>query len=137
MARKAQESDFTLDVEGVGKWRFARRNLGDAIRIKQRCVEIAGIAGQIDAELSWWANTVATVEVLMVASPPGWEGDLQEIDMFGGDDKIGQLIKVWEALLEKENTFRGVNGQARTAGGARDGGPGAVLVPTEVQPAAQ
>jgi len=115
--REPSPTDFTVNVEGVGQWVFARRTMGDAIKIKQEVYRLGGEAAQHDDELRGWVGVMAALTVLTVRCPPGWE-DLEGIDMLDPEDKSGKMLAVWEKLKEVEDSFRkkpAVQGKAARA----------------------
>lgn len=132
MARRPHNTDFAVPVEGIGTFTFAHRRMADEIKIQ------AEYARMIDGtEPTQWLSLVAgwisALTVLTVHAPAGW--DIEEMDPLD-DETYAKLKRVYDALVEKEQSFRGNNGKARqgerTGAGAVDG----VLVPQEVQPSA-
>lgn len=102
MARKAQETDFTVDVEDVGTFTFGRRTMADEIRVQ---VEYARIIEGV--EPTNWLQIVggwlSALRVLTVRAPAGWDVDaLDPLD----DETYAKLGKVHGALTTQEATFR-------------------------------
>lgn len=102
MARAPKETDFVVPVEGVGQFTFARRTMGDEVKIQ---VEYARI---IDgAEPTSWLQAVggwlSTLKVLTVRAPAGW--DLDELDPLD-PETYAKLDSVYGGLSEKERSFR-------------------------------
>lgn len=118
MARTPQQTDFTLDVEGVGRFVFGRRTMADEIKIHveySRLTEAVNPTPWLDSVATW----LSTLKVLMVRAPDGF--DMEALDPF--DDGVYQkLVKVHLALSEKERSFRRTSGEAIEAAGASSGG---------------
>lgn len=117
MARKSNpETDFVITLDGVGEFKFGRRTIGDAMRIRARFLELAG-AHQDDVEMVAIASAIATYEVLVVSHPDGW-GDLMSMDAVS-PEHLGALFDLYGKLGDKEDSFRGktqVNGTQEGAG---------------------
>lgn len=101
--RAPSATDFTVSVEGLGDFTFARRTIPDALRIR-------GLFGQFavndaDAELAGAANAYATVCVLCTQTPEGF-GDFADYDLVADKDGLVKLFRVYEALVAKEDSFR-------------------------------
>ena len=125
MARKGNVTDFQVSVEGVGIFKFGRRNMSDEIKIQ---VEYARLIEGV--EPTEWLQTVcgwiAAFKVLTVLAPEGW--DIDAMDPLD-NDTYKNMALVYEALREKERSFRSVPQQvseAERTGPVQDGG---VLVP--------
>lgn len=114
MARKAQESDFVVNVEGVGSFTFARRTMREEIAIQ---VEYARIIDGVEptAWLAAVGGWQSVFRVLTVRAPADW--DIDGMDP-SDDDTYYNLSKVYEALLEKERSFRRKPAVASEASGA-------------------
>lgn len=111
MARLPQPTDFTVKVPDVGTFVFAKRKMRDELAIQ---VEFARI---IDgAEPTVWLQSVggwlSTLKVLTVLAPDGW--DLDEMDPLD-EATYSKLSRVFEALTEKERSFRRGPEQANEA----------------------
>lgn len=103
--RPTSPGDFDFDVEGVGRFVYARRTIGDQIKIRRRFIELCD--GQMDdPELSFFAGIAAAHEVLCVTCPEGWE-DLIALDMNSPERNISKVIALDKALADKEDSFRG------------------------------
>lgn len=102
MARIAKETDYTVNVENVGTFTFAKRTMRDECAIQ---VEFASIINGV--EPTEWLQAVggwlSTLRVLTVRSPDGW--DLEELDPLEADT-YAKLKAVYEALVTKERSFR-------------------------------
>lgn len=131
LLRKPAENDFTVDVEGVGTFRFGRRTMRDQINIE---VEYARIIDGTKATA--WLQTVggwlSDLRVLTVMAPKDWDIDnMNPLE----DETYATLAKVHKALAAKEVEFRLRPKQASQAEGAGVGEDATVLVSPEVQPA--
>lgn len=102
MAREAQKTDFSVDVEGIGTFIFARRTMRDEIRIQR---EFARIIDGVEptawlAQVGGWLSDLG---VLTVEAPEDWDIDgMDPLD----DETYAKLLKVHTALREKEGSFR-------------------------------
>lgn len=103
--RAASDSDFVVSVEGVGDFSFARRTVGDAIKIRREYLRLCGDTGDADLELSLYSNVVAAIKVLCVSAPDGW-GDVEKLDLTASANPLDDLLRVFDALKEKEDSFR-------------------------------
>ena len=130
MARRPHNTDFPVPVEGIGTFTFAQRKMADEIKIQ------AEYARMIDGtEPTQWLSLVAgwisALTVLTVHAPAGW--DLDELDPLD-DESYAKMKRVYDALVEKEQSFRGNKGQARQGERTGAGDHNGVLVSAEVQP---
>lgn len=102
MARQGTAIDFTVDVEGVGTFSFGRRTMRDEIKIQ---VEYARLIEGVEPTewLAVVAGWIATLRVLTVAAPAGW--DIDEMDPLD-DQTYARLAKVHQVLVDKERSFR-------------------------------
>lgn len=115
MARTPRSTDFTVPVENVGLFTFARRNMGDEMKIQVEYARIIDGATPTD-----WLGTLAgwmsTLKVLTVRAPDGWV-DLDELDPFD-PETYAKLNAVFKELSEKERSFRGKPAAAGEGNGA-------------------
>lgn len=103
--REAKESDFFVELPGVGVFRFGRRTYGDRMRIRSEFLRLVRDLGDSDQDLSMYAGMIATHAVLCVEAPEGWE-DLAEVDLTAAvstDDKIFELFAL---VKQQEDSFR-------------------------------
>ena len=117
MARIARDTDFTVDVEDVGRFTFGRRSMRDEVALQ---VEYAKL---IDgAEPTEWLATVcgwlAAFKVLIVRAPEGW--DIEEMDPLD-QSTYAKMSRVYSALRLKEQSFR-----RSPSGGSESNGAGPV-----------
>lgn len=102
MARTPKETDFTVPVEGIGNFTFAKRTMADEIKIQVKYAEI------IDGvEPTTWLTLVgswiSTLSVLTVRAPADW--DIDELDPLD-NETYAKLKLVFESLTEQERSFR-------------------------------
>lgn len=105
---------FTVPVEGLGTFTFRKRSIKDQLRIEAKAVEFLG-GPTLDPGLRNVAMAVATLEVLTVAAPDGW--DLDAIDPL----ETGQtdpMFKAHRELRDAEDRFRQRAKAERTGLGA-------------------
>lgn len=116
-------TDFTVEVESVGVFRFAKRAMRDEMRI---AAEYSRLTEGVDTPTIWLetvATWISTLKVLIVTAPPGWE-DMDALDPLD-EDTYSRLMRVHRALREKEGSFRrpaASDGQGARPGDGADGG---------------
>lgn len=128
--RKPSETDFSVPVEGIGTFTFARRKMSDEIAIQ---VEYARLIDGVQPT-DWLAlvcGWIAALKTLTVRAPAGW--DIDEMDPLD-DDSYAKLSRVHQALTDKERSFRRKNAPSSEGAGQGDGRNDGVLVPEKVQP---
>jgi hypothetical protein len=102
------ETDFVVQVDGVGQFTFARRKMMDEVAIQVQYAKI--IDGAPATEwLQAVAGWISTLRVLTVRAPEGW--DLDELDPLE-DDTYAKLANVHEELRQAERSFRRKPGTA-------------------------
>ena len=105
MSRIASPADFFIDVPNIGRFNFARRQIGDVFRIRGRYNQLT--EGFYDAE-GRMADLVAlayvTIQTLLVSGPDGF--DIDALDPLMDDDFDTKLLSIWRALRDKELSFR-------------------------------
>lgn len=133
MKRQPQASDFYETVEGIGRFRFAKRTMKLEMEIQR---EYASLAGGVDptAWLITLAEYLSTLRVLTVDGPEGW--DMDNMDPLD-EDTYTKISKVFNALREREERFRGNTGKGREGQGAENGEHGGPLVSPDIQAAAE
>lgn len=110
-------TDFTIKVPGIGTFVFAKRNLRLEIAAN---VAYSRLTENVDVDdiTGTYCRAIADLNTLMVDGPEGWsEEEIDEMDSFD-PETYNKLVKVWRALLEKEETFR----PAKPAGSQESGG---------------
>lgn len=113
MAREGAATDFDVDVEGVGVFRFGKRTMRDEIKVQ---VEYARMIEGVEPTewLALVAGWMSSLKVLTVRAPDGWDiDDLDPLD----DETYARLMKVHAALTAKERSFRSGTGKAVEAQG--------------------
>lgn len=104
MSSNPKASDFPLDVEGVGHFIFATRDMRTEMRI---AAEYSRLTEGVDTPttfLAQMATWMSVLKVLTVEGPAGWNVDaLDPLDQ----DTYDKIIKVYAALRAKEQSFRG------------------------------
>ena len=102
MARAPQDTDFTVRVDDVGTFTFGKRTMRDEIAIQ---VEFARLIDGVEptAWLQAVGGWVSVLKVLTVRAPDGW--DLDGMDPLD-DETYAKLKRVYDALTEKESSFR-------------------------------
>lgn len=100
--RAAAETDFTIPLPEVGDFIFARRTMGDMIKIRSTYLKLID-GSEDDDQMVLLCGFTAAYQALIVDAPSGWE-DISAIDMNAvGFDKVQELATL---LLEKESSFR-------------------------------
>ena len=94
---------FALLVEDVGEFTFRRRRLRDGLAIQREYSDIIGACLTPIDGLVATANWVATLRVLTVRAPEGW--DLEAMNPDDADD-VGKMATVFGALRAREEAFR-------------------------------
>jgi hypothetical protein len=125
MRKATPGSDFTFSVEGLGDFVYARRTLGDSIKIRARYLELVGEHAS-DVDLSALATVAATHDVLCVQAPEGWS-DLLKIDTLDPAN-FDRIYALFGALGEKEDSFRGQPKSTVASSGQGTGKDAPVLV---------
>lgn len=119
MAREPQPTDFVISVEGIGSFTFSKRTLRSGFAISAEYARLTE-GEPLDALTGRFAEAVATLKVLMVDAPSGWgAADLDDMSPYD-DATYANLLKVWGALSDKEETFRRAG--AKSKGGGEDEG---------------
>lgn len=129
MVHAAATTDYYIDIEGVGRFRIAKRTMRDELRIQ---VEYANIIQGVQP--TDWLNLVggwiSTLKVLAVESPEGW--DIDSLDPLE-DDTYRKLGHINAAIAAKEASFRGKSSEGGETGGAGKIRDDTVLVSPQVQ----
>lgn len=133
--RAAKETDFLVDLEGVGKFRFARRTFGDRIKIRGEIARMARDFGD-DLDAVAEVTVVAVCKTLMVSCPKGWE-DIEAIDLVDRPEAEEQAWQLFMKLQDAESRFRQDRDLARQKDGKGDSAIDPVLVPPAVSPTAK
>lgn len=133
--RPAKDTDFLVDLEGVGKFRFARRTFGDRIKIRG---EIARMSRDFGDDLDSVAevSVVAIYKTLIVSCPKGWE-DIEAIDLVEHPEAEEQAWQLFIKLNDAEDRFREERNKSHKKDGQKNSALDSVLVSTAVSPAAK
>lgn len=134
--RSPKETDFTVDVDGIGRFVFGRRAIGDVYKIRSRYNSLTEghyLENGNVADLG--ALGLVTLKTLMVSAPEGYAPD--ELDPLLDDDFEKKVLRIYGALRVKEGSFRRQPAQGSEGSGPVDGADVRVLVQAEVQPPAQ
>lgn len=126
---QAQTQEFSVEVEDIGAFHFAKRTMRHEFRIQAEYSRLIEGVETPTASLELMAGVVATLKVLTVKAPSGWNiDDMDPLD----DDVYRKLLKVNAALRAKEGSFRrGPEAGGAGAGQADRAEPG-VRVPAAV-----
>lgn len=112
MAREPQKTDFTVEVDGLGTFTFARRTMRDEILIQREFAKyIDGV--EPTAWLAQVGGWLSDLGVLLVKAPEGWlidadgkpTDDLLNVDPLD-EENYARMARVHAALREKESSFR-------------------------------
>lgn len=100
--RAAAETDFTIPLPEVGDFVFARRTMGDMIKIRSAYLKLIG-EDENDWQMDVFCGFSAAYSILIVSCPEGW-ADIVKLDLNSvGVDKVYELSRL---LAEKESSFR-------------------------------
>lgn len=102
MPRQRQDTDFTVNVENIGQFTFGKRTMRDEVAIQ---VEYARLIDGVEptAWLKAVCGWLSALSVLIVSAPSGW--DMDSMDPLD-DETYARLNQVYEALRERERSFR-------------------------------
>lgn len=104
--RTPSDTDFTVDVPGIGVFRYGRRTFGDRIAIRRKFLQLTQeLSESEDSALVSLASIVAVHAALCVEAPKGWE-DLAAIDMLDEPDAEKKVFQIYDALRGTEDSFR-------------------------------
>lgn len=112
--RLPKDTDFFVELPGVGTFRFGRRTYGDRLKIRAEYLRHVGSFGDDDADLSMFASIIAAHKVMCVDAPKGWE-DLAELDLTVPGHSEEKIFELYGLFKAKEDSFRRVdiqNGEA-------------------------
>lgn len=108
---------FTVPIEDIGTFTFRRRDMGDQLRIQAAYNTLA--AGITDVAGLAAAEALATLPVLTVSAPPGW--NLDELDPLD-PEAWKKLGLVFGGLRKAEDDFRAGGAPKREGVGQAPGG---------------
>ncbi|MFM0224822.1 hypothetical protein [Paraburkholderia dipogonis] len=115
--RTSSDTDFNVDVEGIGRFVFARRTIADGPKIRSRYNVLT--EGNYSPEGFMWdtfALALVTLQTLMVSSPDTF--NIDALDPLMDDDCEKTVVKIVTALYAKEGSFRRKQTQGSEVAGA-------------------
>lgn len=118
--RPSKDTDFFIDLPGVGVFRFGRRTYGDRLKIRAEYLRLVKEFGDEDPDLSMYAAMISTHSVLCVEAPDGWS-DLSELDLVAPGDTEGKVFELYGLLKAKEDSFR--KGESKSGEATGQGTP--------------
>lgn len=133
--RQPKDTDFLVELDGVGKFRFARRTFGDRIKIRGEIARMARDFGD-DLDAVAEVTVVAVYKTLIVACPKGWE-DIEAIDLVDRPEAEDQAWQLFLKLQDAESRFRQERDEKREADRQGDGALDPLLVSPALSPTAE
>lgn len=122
---------YVIDLDGVGQFEVLRVTQRQRLRVMTEQARLTEGLDELPESLLEEASITAAVKALVVKAPDGWDVDL--IDPLDEDGSYSAMKRLYAAISEREQRFRGKTAnQASGAGTADNGG---VVVAPEVQPA--
>lgn len=115
--RDPRDTDFFVELPGVGTFRYGRRTLGDQIAVRTRFLDVVKGHGEADDDLTFYAGAVASHAVLCVECPAGWE-DLTALDLTAEGTSLDKVFELVALVRGKEDSFRSRSTQGSEAVGA-------------------
>lgn len=101
--RKILATDYHIVVEGIGRFRFARRTMRDEFQIG---AEYSRLTEGVNTPTPWlaqMASMVSNLKVLAVTVPANWNIDsMDPLD----EESYSKIVKVYNALRAQEDSFR-------------------------------
>lgn len=94
---------FTVDVPEIGTFTFKKRRVPEQVQLESLSLEYTNGQRQEDSHLANMAHVFATLSVLMVKAPDGF--DLDEMDPLDAAD-TDRMWAVWKELRDTEAAFR-------------------------------
>jgi hypothetical protein len=105
MPRTPHSTDFHVDVDKIGRFCFARRQIADIYKIRGRYnVMTEGFFDDQGRMSDLEALAFVSIQTLIVESPPDF--DVDKIDPLLDDDFSEKIMAIWGALRTKELSFR-------------------------------
>lgn len=105
MARAAHKEDFTVEVDGIGQFKFGRRTQRDVYKVRGLYSKITGDNWKDDGtvgDMEAWMYSM--LEVMTVEFPDGFS--LDKLDPLTDPEDDDRLHRVYMALRQKELSFR-------------------------------
>jgi hypothetical protein len=100
--REAKQTDFTVQLPGVGNFIFGRRTYRDHAAIRAEYLRLTE-GFEFDDEMDAFSSLLAIMKHLCVSAPQGWE-DLGSQVM--DDEKTKQAIELLALVVDQESRFR-------------------------------
>ena len=117
--RNPNENDFSVDVEGIGRFMFARRTKEDVFKIRSRYAVLTESHYTADGSIAdMGAYALVVLQTLMVSAPENFS--LDSIDPLLDDNFEKKILGIYNPLRAKELSFR-----PKTAKGSEVEGQGA------------
>jgi hypothetical protein len=104
--RQAKDTDFFIELEGVGSFRYGRRTFGDNIKIRSKIAEIKQGKEIDDLDFDVYSAISAAHSVLCVSAPKEWE-DIEAVILDSFTEP--KIFELFHQVKEKEDSFRGRN----------------------------
>ena len=123
---------YVIDLEGVGQFEVFRLTQRQRLRVLTEQARLTEGVEDLPESLLREAAITAAVKALVVKAPDGW--DVDSIDPLDEDGSYSAMQRLYAAISEREQRFRGKTAtQGAGPGTAQDGG---LVVAPAVQPAA-
>ena len=106
MTREIVGTTFEEHVEGIGSFTFARRTMRAEFRINAEYARLTEGVSPVPDQLHVSADAVATLKILTVKAPDGW--NIDDLDPLETDSYV-KILTVWRALRAREDAFRKSN----------------------------
>ena len=123
---------YVIDLEGVGQFEVFRLTQRQRLRVLTEQARLTEGVEDLPESLLREAAITAAVKALVVKAPDGW--DVDSIDPLDADGSYSAMQRLYAAIAEREQRFRGKTAAQGAGPGAAQGG-GLVVAPA-VQPAA-
>lgn len=103
--RAASQSDFKVEVPGIGDFTFARRTIQDSYRIKGNYNALTNGNYDVDGNINdIYAFGFVTIQSLIVSQPAGF--DIGKLDPLEDEDFNEKVFAIFKELRDREGTFR-------------------------------
>jgi len=103
MTRAPRPTDFPLTVEDVGTFVFARKAMREQVSIAVEYARLTEGVPEVVEILGDIPEAMATIKVLTVSAPEGWDADTLDPE---DKESYEKIMKVWGALRDKLAGFR-------------------------------
>lgn len=126
--RAPSSTDFTVNVENIGEFSFAQRQMRDELKIQAEFRRLTEGLDDPGDDLEMVARIMSVLKVLMVMAPTEQWQDLDKLDPLE-PDTYACLIRIYDALRDQERSFRRKPEQGGATSGPAAGEVSGVLVP--------